>query len=82
MIIDYGILATTTLGFSLALTWNEASIKIIKYLYPNVGALSEALEYLIYTIIITCIIIIIVYLSNKFHESSFKLNDIKNTIIH
>ena len=41
MIIDYGILATTTLGFSLALTWNEASIKIIKYLPPLIKSITR-----------------------------------------
>lgn len=58
MIIEYPLLFTNVMGFSLALIWNDTMIKVIdKYFPTNVGHIK-------YAVLITVLIMLIVFLIN------------------
>ncbi len=64
MSINYAALATSGLGFTIALAWNSAISKTILTLYPPNDAVAEMRANLAYAVVITLIVIIIVAVIN------------------
>jgi hypothetical protein len=64
MSINYATLATSGLGFTIALAWNSAISKTIMTLYPPNDAVAEMRANLAYAVVITLIVIIIVAVIN------------------
>ena len=58
MSIDYTALATGALGFTIALAWNDAVVKIIHSLFPTSGR-AEARATFLYALVITILVIAI-----------------------
>ena len=65
MHINYDVLLTSAMGFSLAIIWNETFVKIIDSCFPKNTERQVAMEYLIYAFVITFIIIICAVIINK-----------------
>lgn len=65
MIINYDVLITSAMGFSLAMIWNETFIKIINSCFPKNTERQIAAEYIIYAFVITIVIILVSILINK-----------------
>ena len=57
MHINYDVLLTSAMGFSLAIIWNETFVKIINSCFPKNTERQLAIEYLIYAFVITIVII-------------------------
>ena len=60
--VDYKLLFSSVLGFSLALAWNNAVSRSIDYYYPPEG---EVVQYFVYAIVITFIVIIMISIINR-----------------
>lgn len=60
--IDFKVLASSVLGFTLALSWNTAASKALQYYFPHEN---EVFQYFICTMILTIVILIIVAIYNK-----------------
>jgi hypothetical protein len=65
MHINFDVLLTSAMGFSLAIIWNETFIKVINSCFPKRTESQVAVEYLIYAFVITIIIIICAVVINK-----------------
>lgn len=65
MHINYDVLLTSAMGFSLAIIWNETFVKIINSCFPKNTERQLAIEYLIYAFVITIVIIICSVIINK-----------------
>lgn len=64
MSINYATLATSGLGFTIALAWNSAISKTIMTMYPPNDAVGEMRANLAYAVVITLIVIVIVAVIN------------------
>ena len=73
MYINFDVLITSAMGFSLAIIWNETFIKIINSCFPKRTEGQVAIEYLIYAFVITMIIIICAVIINKLNVVGGKL---------
>ena len=60
MTINFTTLATTALGFTMALAWNDAVSRSLKSFYPPQNEKAAARHTLIYALVITILVLILV----------------------
>ena len=74
MLISFTPLATTALGFTVAIAWNDAVSKTFKSLFPPQNEKTAARMTLIYALIITILVIIIVAVINHTRKVVHKIS--------
>jgi len=64
MSINFTTLATSALGFTVALAWNDAVSKTIKSFFPPTSEQAAARATLIYALVVTVLVILVVAVIN------------------
>jgi hypothetical protein len=81
--MDFNTITSTVLGFTIALSWNNAVNKTIDSFYPDFNNKSViARASLFYALIITITVILIIHIINYTQKSIYKNlnnNDIYNS---
>jgi hypothetical protein len=72
MSINFTTLATSALGFTVALAWNDAVSRSLKSFYPPQNEKAAARHTLIYAVVITILVIFIVAVVNHARKVVYK----------